>query len=222
MPRQTTLTPTPPTSLLAEATSKGPGTRYPSGDSRSMCLARMAWLPNEPGLLPVSCSSLLVILLCLRPRSGSDLRFTPKNGIAPYTLIISPAMHPPVNITSNSTFASDNSMNYTIRLTHGMPFFATIFDDNGASWSSGPYHAGTNQNVGCLATLTGQEFVGGQMPDTAPSSGRSGGVSVGALAGGIAGAFVVGAVLAGLVMFLLAKRKKRSNHVSRLISRTYT
>jgi len=73
-------------------------------------------------------------------------------------------MHPPVNITSNTTFSDDNSMNYTIRLTHGSPFWTTIFDAKGASWSSGPYHAGTNQNVGCLATLTGQDAVGESWP----------------------------------------------------------
>jgi hypothetical protein len=119
-------------------------------------------------------------------------------------------MHPPVNITSNSTFSADNSMNYTIRLTHGSPFWTTVFDANGASWSSGPYHAGTNQNVGCLATLTGQDGVGGVMSDTPKAKG---GVGVGALAGGIAGAFVAGTVLAILAMWLLAKKKKRS-HVS--------
>jgi hypothetical protein len=121
-------------------------------------------------------------------------------------------MHPPVNITSNTTFSADNSMNYTIRLTHGSPFWTTIFDAKGASWSSGPYHAGTNQNVGCLATLTGQDAVGGIMADQPKSSGSKG-VGIGALAGGIAGAFIAGSVLAILAMMLLAKKKKRA-HVS--------
>jgi LPXTG-motif cell wall-anchored protein len=97
-------------------------------------------------------------------------------------------MHPPVNITSNTTFSADNSMNYTIRLTHGSAFWTTIFDSTGASWSSGPFHAGTNQDVGCLATLTGQDAVG---------------------------AFVAGLILAALAMMFLAKKKKRS-HVSSL------
>jgi phosphotransferase system glucose/maltose/N-acetylglucosamine-specific IIC component len=122
-------------------------------------------------------------------------------------------MHPPVNITSNSTFSADNSMNYTIRLTHGSAFWTTIFDATGASWSSGPFHAGTNQDVGCLATLTGQDAVGGVMADT-KSEGK-GGVGIGALAGGVVGAFVAGLVLAALAMMFLAKKKKRS-HVSLL------
>jgi hypothetical protein len=142
------------------------------------------------------------------------LRFTPKNGTAPYTLIISPAMHPPVNISSNSTFASDNSMNYTIRLSHGSAFWTTVFDATGASWSSGPYHAGTNKNVGCLATLTGQDSVGGVMADSKSDS--QGGVGIGALVGGIVGAFFAGLILAALAMMLLAKRKKKRSHVCTL------
>jgi hypothetical protein len=122
-------------------------------------------------------------------------------------------MHPPVNITSNTTFSADNSMNYTIRLTHGSAFWTTIFDSTGASWSSGPFHAGTNQDVGCLATLTGQDAVGGVMADS--KSEGNGGIGIGALAGGVVGAFVAGLILAALAMMFLAKKKKRS-HVSSL------
>jgi len=100
-------------------------------------------------------------------------------------------------------------MNYTIRLTHGSAFWTTIFDADGASWSSGPYHAGTNQDVGCLATLTGQEGVGGVMADAPKAKGK--GVGIGALAGGIAGAFVAGLILAALAMMVLAKKKKKSH-----------
>lgn len=58
------------------------------------------------------------------PATCSDLMFTPKNGTGPYTLLIAPAFHPPVNISSNTTFASDNSMNYTIRLVSGAALVA--------------------------------------------------------------------------------------------------
>jgi large-conductance mechanosensitive channel len=100
-------------------------------------------------------------------------------------------------------------MNYTIRLTHGSAFWTTVFDSTGASWSSGPFHAGTNQDVGCLATLTGQEAVGGVMADSKSES--EGGVGIGALAGGVVGAFVAGLILAALAMMFLAKKKKRSH-----------
>jgi hypothetical protein len=134
--------------------------------------------------------------------TGSDLQFTPKNGTPPYTLVIAPAYHPPVNITGNSTAP----LNYTIRMTHGQAFFASMYDKAGSSWAMGPFHAGTNKNVSCLQVLTGQSYVGGAMPGVASSSG--GGVGVAALGGGIAGAFVAGAVLAGLAVFLLARKKK--------------
>ncbi len=52
---------------------------------------------------------------------GSDLQFTPQNGTGPYTLVIAPANHPPVNITAKS-----GAMNYTIRLTHGQVGNGTI------------------------------------------------------------------------------------------------
>lgn len=72
----------------------------------------------------------------------------------------------------------------------------------------GPFHAGTNQNVSCLATLTGQTLAGGSIVNSSGGGGSSGGVSAAALGGGIAGAFVVGALLAALAMFLLGKKKK--------------
>lgn len=105
-------------------------------------------------------------------------------------------------------------MNYTIRLTHGSAFWTTVFDATGASWSSGPFHAGTNQDVGCLATLTGQDSVGGMMADS--KSEFKGGVGIGALAGGIVGAFLAGLILAALAMIFLAKKKKRSHVCSPL------
>lgn len=52
------------------------------------------------------------------------------------------------------------------------------------------------------------------MSGTASPDAGGDGVSVGALAGGIAGAFVVGAILAALVMLLLARKKKKSHKVS--------
>jgi len=107
-------------------------------------------------------------------------------------------------------------MNYTIRLTHGSAFWTTIFDADGASWSSGPYHAGTNQDVGCLATLTGQDAVGGVMAGTKSEGGA--GIGIGALAGGVVGAFLAGLILAALAMICLAKKKKRTHvSLSRLI-----
>lgn len=81
------------------------------------------------------------------PATCSDLRITPQNGTAPYTLLIAPAYHPPVNITS----PTKASMNCTIRLTHGQAFMLAVFDAAGNSFAFGPLHAGHTENLGCLA-----------------------------------------------------------------------
>ncbi|OXG12774.1 hypothetical protein C366_05589 [Cryptococcus neoformans Tu401-1] len=125
------------------------------------------------------------------PPACSDLQFTPNNGTAPYTLIIAPAAHPPVNIT----LADGSSVNYTVRLTHGQAFMAAMYDSKGNSWVYGPLHSGQSDDLSCLAVATGQE----------ESKAKSGyGVSI--LAGSVAGAFVLGAMGAGLVMWCLGRR----------------
>lgn len=129
--------------------------------------------------------------------------FVPKNGTPPYTTVIAPAQHPPVNISSVGSGASDNSMNYTIRLTHGQSFMAAVFDSAGNSWAAGPLHAGTSSDLSCLAVATGANASSGS------SGSKSGGIAVGALAGGVVGAFIVGALVAFLVFMLVDKRRKR-------------
>ncbi|KIR80535.1 hypothetical protein I306_02513 [Cryptococcus gattii EJB2] len=125
------------------------------------------------------------------PPACSDLQFTPNNGTAPYTLIIAPASHPPVNITS----VDGASVNYTVRLTHGQAFMAAMFDSEGNSWVYGPMHSGESDDLSCLAVVTGQE-----------ESKAKRGYSVAILGGSIAGAFVVGAVGASLVMWCLSRK----------------
>lgn len=139
---------------------------------------------------------------CFRPSNsleltpaGSDLKFTPKNGTGPYTLVIAPAAHPPVNITSASS--GDTSMNYTVRLTHGQAFMAGVFDSAGNSFVIGPLHSGESTKLRCLAVSTGHK------------GSRVFSPGIGGFAGGIAGAFVVGALGAGLIMFFLGRKKQR-------------
>ncbi|KAK4687775.1 hypothetical protein P7C73_g2335, partial [Tremellales sp. Uapishka_1] len=139
------------------------------------------------------------------PDTCSDIRVTPKNGTAPFTLLIAPAYHPPVNITSNTTFASDNSMNYTVRLTHGQAFFVSVYDSAGNSWAFGPLHAGASDDVSCLAVTTGQRLAD-------KSFKAKGKVSLPALGGSIVAAFLVGALGACLIIWIYARRsspKKR-------------
>lgn len=137
--------------------------------------------------------------------TGSDLMFKPKNGTGPYTTVIAPAQHPPINISSVDS--ADNSMNYTVRLTHGQAFMASVYDSAGNSWTVGPMHAGNSDHLACLATVTGQ----------APPP--VGGISAGALGGGIAGAFLAGGLIAGGIFFILDKKRK---HRERLAARRET
>ncbi|WWD21512.1 hypothetical protein CI109_105998 [Kwoniella shandongensis] len=128
------------------------------------------------------------------PAACSDLQFTPKNGTPPYTLLIAPAAHPPVNITS----ATKAPMNYTIRLTHGQAFMVGMYDSVGNSWAFGPLHSGDASDLSCLAVATGQEV---------PKKG-SGDFGIGALTGGVIAAFLIGAAGATIVMWYLGKRRK--------------
>ncbi|WVQ98071.1 hypothetical protein IAU59_005193 [Kwoniella sp. CBS 9459] len=135
------------------------------------------------------------------PASCSDIQITPKNGTAPYTLLVAPASHPPVNITSSAS--GDITLNYTVRLTHGQAFMLGLYDSSGASWAYGPLHAGESDDLSCLATATGQQAV------TKKSGDR---VSVGTFAGSVVGAFVFGALgalfLAWLFMLKKSQHKK--------------
>ncbi|WVO16553.1 hypothetical protein L204_104232 [Cryptococcus depauperatus] len=128
------------------------------------------------------------------PPSCSDLQFTPKNGTAPYTLLIAPANHPPVNITSTAAVP----LNYTIRLTHGQAFMVAMYDSAGNSWAYGPLHAGLSDDLECLIVATGQEEA------------KKEGYSLGVLVGGIVGAFVFGAVGATVLLWLLGRKKLSS------------
>ncbi|WVF69781.1 hypothetical protein IAT40_004560 [Kwoniella sp. CBS 6097] len=136
------------------------------------------------------------------PAACSDIQITPKNGTAPYTLLVAPASHPPVNITSATS--GDITLNYTVRLTHGQAFMLGLYDSSGASWAFGPLHAGQSDDLTCLATATGQQ---------ATPKKDKGGISVGAFAGTVVGAFVVGALGALFLawVFMLKKRRPKKS-----------
>lgn len=129
--------------------------------------------------------------------------FTPQNGTPPYTLIISPTQHPPVNISSSSTSSSiptDHHLNYTIRYTHGQAFMVSMFDSNGSSWAAGPLHAGQSlSDVECLQVRTGEKA-----PEVIGKKGAIGGI-----VGGTIGALVFGTLLGWLAGMLMNKRKNK-------------
>lgn len=124
------------------------------------------------------------------PNQCTDISLTPKTGTPPFTFTAAPALHPPVNITSNSM----KPINWTIDLSWGSPFFITLADSAGLSWSYGPLHSGGNGPTACLA------------------GGTTGGVSIGATVGSAIGAFVVGAFIASLIFYFMS-RKRRGHRV---------
>ncbi|KAG8715190.1 hypothetical protein FRC11_005379 [Ceratobasidium sp. 423] len=121
------------------------------------------------------------------PNQCTDISITPKSGTPPFTFTASPALHPPVNITSNSMAP----INWTIDLSWGSPFFVTLADSAGLMWSYGPLHSGGNG------------------PDTCLSSGSTS-VPIGATVGAVVGAFMMGGILASLLFFFVARRKYNS------------
>ncbi|KAG8747638.1 hypothetical protein FRC10_000181 [Ceratobasidium sp. 414] len=120
------------------------------------------------------------------PNQCTDISVKPKTGTPPFTFTASPALHPPVNITSNSMSA----INWTIDLSWGSPFFITLADSAGLMWSYGPLHSGGNGPTGCLAGATSQA------------------VPVAATVGGAIAAFVLGGIAASLVFFWFGQQRR--------------
>ena len=100
------------------------------------------------------------------PASCTDLELEPIDdgggikGTPPYTLTVVPAIRPPLNITfgmllflpvTSLTFVrSEQSVKWTITLAHGTPFFLSVSDANGVTWTDGPLHAGAGDKS-CLS-----------------------------------------------------------------------
>ncbi|KAG8806450.1 hypothetical protein FRC17_004986 [Serendipita sp. 399] len=123
------------------------------------------------------------------PAKCSDLQFDLENGIEggivgtpPYTLTVAPALRTPVNITF------EKSARWTIMLDHGHPFFVSIVDSKGVTWSNGPLHAGAG-TLSCFAPARPYPWL---------TLGASLGMSFSFL--------VVGAVLASLVFLWYMRR----------------
>ncbi|CAG7846141.1 SubName: Full=Uncharacterized protein {ECO:0000313/EMBL:CCA70980.1} [Serendipita indica DSM 11827] len=85
------------------------------------------------------------------PASCSDLQFEIADGFEggvagtpPYILTVAPALRTPVNIT----FVK--SARWTVTLDHGHPFFVSVTDSKGITWSNGPLHGGAGTRA-CLS-----------------------------------------------------------------------
>ncbi|KAG8697222.1 hypothetical protein FRC09_008006, partial [Ceratobasidium sp. 395] len=120
------------------------------------------------------------------PNQCTDISVKPKTGTPPFTFTAAPALHPPVNITSNSM----NAINWTIDLSWGSPFFITLADSTGLMWSYGPLHSGGNGPTACLAGDSSQK------------------VPLVAMVGGAVGAFALGSILASLIFFWFGRQRR--------------
>ncbi|KAF7310589.1 hypothetical protein HMN09_00601700 [Mycena chlorophos] len=77
----------------------------------------------------------------------TDISVRPKNGTAPYTFTVAPALHPP----HNQTGSDQGAMNWTVNLSWGSPFFISVVDAEMNFWSYGPLHSGQGSSVSCLS-----------------------------------------------------------------------
>jgi len=126
----------------------------------------------------------------------TDIQVQAKNGTGPYTLTVLPTLHPPLNITSSG------SINWTVSLTHGFPFFISVTDSQGNSWAQGPLHSGDNDDTACLNT--------NHSPDGQSSSSSVVPAAVGAGVGGIVVGLLAGAF--GILAFLRRRGSNRNVH----------
>jgi hypothetical protein len=119
----------------------------------------------------------------------TDISLVPKNGRPPYTMIVAPALHPPYKIVSNDMSA----INWTVSLTWASPFFISLTDADGLSWTNGPLHSGGPGEDACLS-----------------SNPEHSGVSTGVVAGSTVGGVLFGAI-AGVIIasFFIRKRYSR-------------
>ncbi|KIK03404.1 hypothetical protein K443DRAFT_653624 [Laccaria amethystina LaAM-08-1] len=116
----------------------------------------------------------------------TDVVFTPKSGIPPFTLTIAPSLHPPLNFTSKSM----DPISWTVSLPEGFPFFASVRSSDGLMWANGPMHAGGSGPIDCLS------------PGAVPKK------TMNAIAiGSSLGSAVIGVLLGIVICWLINKRQ---------------
>ncbi|EJD47652.1 hypothetical protein AURDEDRAFT_33450, partial [Auricularia subglabra TFB-10046 SS5] len=79
--------------------------------------------------------------------AATEIDFTVRNGQPPYTLTISPSLHPPMNITSRT-----NKLSWQVSLSWGTNFWVSMSDSKGFTWTAGPLHSGEGRTE-CLALM---------------------------------------------------------------------
>lgn len=124
----------------------------------------------------------------------TDIQVTPTNGTPPYIFTVAPALHPPFNITSKD----GSSMNWTVTLSWGMPFFISVMDSSGMAWSNGPLHSGGGGPTDCLS-----------MEEVMHKTTVSPGVAIGSGIGGLALGLIAGILGAACFSYWSRRRSTR-------------
>ncbi|KAF9445925.1 hypothetical protein P691DRAFT_777216 [Macrolepiota fuliginosa MF-IS2] len=122
----------------------------------------------------------------------TDISITPKGGKPPYTLTISPPLHPPYNITSKN----GDPIVWTVSLSRSYPFFMSLFSSDGLMWANGPMHSGGPGPDDCLA------------PGSIPH-GKAAGIAAGASFATFIGGLLLG--YAGLRLFRYIQSRRAGN-----------
>jgi hypothetical protein len=117
----------------------------------------------------------------------TDISIKPNNGTPPFTLTVAPALHPPYNITQNSM----DTINWTVSLSWGSPFFISLVDSTGAMWSNGLLHSAQGETSECLLDNGGVAKNPTTVKPAVAIGSGIGGLVVGLIAG-LASAFFIG------------------------------
>ncbi|KAK7437583.1 hypothetical protein VKT23_018481 [Stygiomarasmius scandens] len=181
-----------------------PGTRYDSKGTSGGCQEMYTVVPNITNSHP-TCKNVTFppplgvdahflsgggFSLFGFPGQCTDVSIKPLNGTPPFILTVSPPLHPPFNITSNTM----DPIVWTVSIGGELPFFMSLVSSEGFGWSSGPMHASLNGPTDCLN------------PGTIPKA-RAHSIATGAGVGGLfGGLFLV--VVTSLVWRLLQKERK--------------
>ncbi|KAI1797536.1 hypothetical protein LXA43DRAFT_934581 [Ganoderma leucocontextum] len=126
----------------------------------------------------------------------TDIAITPNNGTPPYTYTIAPTLRPPINFTSDTKDTQD----WTVSLAFGLPFWLSVVDANGWTWTNGPLHSGNSGQASCLSSAP---IPLSRKMDSALSTKATIGVGVGALALGI----LVGTL--SVYLYLFVRRREQ-------------
>ncbi|KAG8954416.1 hypothetical protein FRC04_011743 [Tulasnella sp. 424] len=115
--------------------------------------------------------------------SCTDLVLKPTSGTPPYTFTVAPALHPPFNITN----IGSEGVTWKVQLQWAIPFFVSMTDSTGLTWSYGPLHAAQGDES-CLVGV-------------GPHA------SIAVVVGTAVGSLILGAVLTILALYLVNHRR---------------